>query len=441
MKDSMHIFLFSFMFSPFVGGAEIQAEKQARRLQSLGHNVVIVTMRHDRQWKRTEMLDGLPVIRVGGIYHRNGRLRIGRLGHPFIELMVFLTLWRLRQQYDIIHVMQMSSLAAVATLVCQLLHKPIIIRIQSAGPDEKHQPLIKQQGIALINHPTYKTHSSRTDGRDWNVGDLDNLALSIFGKNALMFFLRNSGAFYHVLSIRCHRYLLANGVRPEQIIYLSNGIDTEHFRPPSQRPDPATRERDIICVARLEYPKGVDVLLQAWRDLMERSALSGKNLKPRLLLVGSGTERHLLEHLSVELGIHESVEFLGLSTEVVELLQQAWAFVMPSRWEGMPNALLEAMACGLPCVATRVSGSEDVIIDNINGLLVEPEQPAEIAKALQHVIEDPLFAQQLACNARTTVENNYQFSTTLERCLNIYRYLHWHNIPILPLAGEEMRKL
>lgn len=442
MDGRMRICLLSLAFLPFVGGAELQTEKLARQVQALGHDVMIVTMRHSRQWKRTEMLDGLPIIRVGGLYRWNGRLRIGRSGYPFLELMVLLTLWRLRHQYDIIHVMQLTPLAAVAAFVCKLTRKPIIIRIQSTGPDEKQKAHIKQHGVALMGDPALETQTWRDRKKKLDqVGDLDNLALSIFGKNALLKLLRRSAAFYQVTSMRCHSYLISNGFHPEQIISIPNGIDTERFQPPSQRPDPGRPERDIICVARLEYPKGVDVLLDAWRDMMRRPAAWRKNLKPRLLLAGQGAFKPQLECLAEELGIRESVEFLGLQKDVVQLLQQAWGFVMPSRWEGMPNALLEAMACGLPCVATRVSGTEDIITHSVNGLLVEPEQPAELAAALCSLIEDPLFALQLAQNARATVLRSYQFHTTVERCLNLYRTLCSPDAPILPLAHEETRKV
>jgi glycosyltransferase involved in cell wall biosynthesis len=103
------------------------------------------------------------------------------------------------------------------------------------------------------------------------------------------------------------------------------------------------------------------------------------------------------------------------------LLQQSWGFVLSSRWEGMPNALLEAMACGIPCVATRVSGSEDIISDGINGLLVEPEQPDAMAQALRRIIEDVLFAQRLGQEGRATVVRDYQLSAVVEQCLELYR--------------------
>jgi glycosyltransferase involved in cell wall biosynthesis len=89
----------------------------------------------------------------------------------------------------------------------------------------------------------------------------------------------------------------------------------------------------------------------------------------------------------------------------------------------MPNALLEAMACGLPCIATRVSGSEDIIADGLNGILVESEQPVQIADALRCIIEDAELAHRLGLEARVTVVREYQLAQSVERCLALYRQL------------------
>jgi glycosyltransferase involved in cell wall biosynthesis len=146
-------------------------------------------------------------------------------------------------------------------------------------------------------------------------------------------------------------------------------------------------------------------------------------LKPKLRLVGDGDLRPQLERMAVELNIQDSLEFLGSRSDIVDLLQQAWGFVLPSRNEGMPNALLEAMACGLPCVATRVSGSEDVITDGLNGILVEPEEPAQLAHALRSLIEDTELAQRLGQEGRATVVREYQLVHIVQRCLELYRQL------------------
>jgi glycosyltransferase involved in cell wall biosynthesis len=144
-----------------------------------------------------------------------------------------------------------------------------------------------------------------------------------------------------------------------------------------------------------------------------------------------------MERIVTELGIQESVEFLGVRTDVVDLLQQSWAFVLPSRWEGLPSALTEAMACKLPCIAARVSGSEDVIIDGVNGLLVEPEQPVELAHALRRIIEDSNLAQRLAQEAYATVKRDYQLTTVTQHFLELYRRLLKKNEVSTITAAQE----
>lgn len=86
----------------------------------------------------------------------------------------------------------------------------------------------------------------------------------------------------------------------------------------------------------------------------------------------------------------------------------------------MPNALLEAMSCGVPSIATRVSGSEDIIEYGVNGLLIEPEQPAQMAQALRRLIEDTELAQHLAQEGHTTILSKYQLLYTAEQCLEFY---------------------
>lgn len=434
MEDHIRACLVSFQFWPRVGGAEVQAEKQARQFQALGHDVVIVTLRHERQWKRTELLDGLQVVRVGGIYKRSGALRLGRFGHLPIDIAMFFTLWRLRHRYDVLHVFQVSPLAAVAALVGKLAGKPVVISVQSTGPGDEQRA--RMQPPLMLLADTLDTPDARGSQADLDFlrvdfidiastsGDLRYMPRTAFGGQAILNFLRKSDAFYQVLSNRGYPYLISLEFRAEQIVRISNGIDSTKFRPaPELRPDPAKPERDIICVARMDYAKGIDVLVHAWGRMIREPAHWREGLKPRLRLVGTGILMQQMERIIAELGIQDSVEFLGLRADVVELLQRAWAFVLPSRWEGMPNALLEAMACGLPCVATRVSGSEDLISDGVNGLLVEPEQPAEMALALCRIIEDADLAQRMGQEAYKTVMREYQLAAVAEQCLGLYRRL------------------
>jgi len=440
VEDRIRICFVSFMFSPFVGGAEVQTEKQARQLQVLGHDVTVVTFRHYRQWKRKELLDGLPIVRVGGIYRRNGRLNIGRVGYLPNIIMMVLTLWRLRHSYDVIHAFQLSLPAA---LIGKLTHKPVILSVQSAGPDEAQRMQLDERGAVLMADTLTETFFLKVDLKDWEAGagDIGHLPRLPLGK-AMLDFLRKSNAFYQILSTRSHSYLTSHGFRAEQIVHIPGSVDTEKFQPaPERRPDPARPGREIICVARLDYAKGVDVLLHAWGRMLHEPSEWRAHLKPRLRLVGDGKLKPQMEYIVAELGIQDSVEFLGLRTDVIHLLQQSWGFALPSRWEGMSNALLEAMACGLPCVATRVSGSEDIISDGVNGLLVEPEQPAEMAKALRRIIEDTSLAQRLGQAGRATVVRDYQLITVVERCLELYRHLLTKDKTFLPFALAGRGKL
>jgi glycosyltransferase involved in cell wall biosynthesis len=435
VEDPIRICFIAFLFWPDVGGAQVRTEKQARQLQALGHDVTVVTFRHYRHWKRKEMLDGLPVVRAGGIYRRNGRLNIGRLGYLPNIIVMILTLWRLRHSYDVLHAVQLSLPAA---LIGQLIHKPVILSIQSTGPDEAQRMQLDERGAVLMADTLTETSFLKVDLKDWmaGAGDIGHFPRLPLGK-AMLGFLRKSNAFYQILSTRSYSYLTSHGFRAEQIVHIPGSVDTERFKPaPERRPDPARPERDIVCVARLDYAKGVDVLLHAWGRMLREPSEWRAHLKPRLCLAGEGVCRTQMERIVAGLGIQDSVEFLGLRTDVIDLLHQSWGFVMPSRWEGMPNALLEAMACGLPCVATRVSGSEDILADGINGLLVEPEQPAEMAQALRRLIEDSELAQRLGQAGRATVVRDYQLTTMVEQCLELYHRLLIGEKNVLPLVLE-----
>ena len=423
MEDRIRICYLTFMFSPIVGGAETRTQKQGQRLQALGHNVVVVTARHDQHWKRKEIIDGLPVIRVSGMYRPDGSLRTGRLGHLPLNLSILLTLWRLRYSYDMIHVIQLSPSAAAATLIGKLTHKPVIISIQSVGPSAE-QTLQLEKGVTLMADTLTDASFLNVNVNDWVAGDITELPQSAFGGHAILNFLRKSDSYYHILSKRSYAYITSHGFRTEQIVHIPNGVNTEEFKPAPERcPAPTCSERDIICVARMEYPKGVDVLLHAWGRMMQASDQLRVHLKPRLLLVGDGVFKPQLERIAAELGIQGSVEFLGQRRDIVDLLQKSWGFVMPSRWEGMPNALLEGMSCGLPCVATCVSGTEDIIVDGMNGLLVEPEQPAEMAVALRRIIEDTELARRLGQEGRATMLRDYQMNSIVDRYLQFYQHI------------------
>lgn len=208
--------------------------------------------------------------------------------------------------------------------------------------------------------------------------------------------------------VAVHDFLLPN----TQLI--PNGVDTKRFYPTTDTSLQDVRAYTVVCVSKLRYEKGVDVLLQAWYLVQQQVP------EARLILVGSGPIQSQLTHMAEALGIRESIEFAGLQSDVVAQLHRAGIAILPSRWEGMPNAVLEAMSCGIPCIATRVSGSEDIIQQGVNGLLVEVEDYEAMAEALLTFLNDPTLTIQCGQVARTTVEQRY----SLEHITDVYIELY-----------------
>lgn len=425
-EKTIQVCYLAFQYWPSVGGAQTQAQKQAYALHQLGQKALVVTLRHQRNWPARELDATVPVIRVGGWYRRDGTLRVGKFGHVLVDILLLWTLWRLRRDYDLIHTLQLSPLALVAIIIGKLTRKPVIAGVQSTGPHEQQIALPCDKRSAATSDASQGNRAKRSPFlyQDEIGGDIAALQANAWGGRWMLNVMRTSEAYYQILSTRSYIYLIEHDFRPERLLSLTNGVDIRQFYPVFWQKGAEVRvERCVLCVARLEYAKGVDVLLRAWSLMLRLSSNWRACLRPRLRLVGDGSLRGDLEHLAAELGILESVEFLGTRRDVAELLQHAWAFVLPSRWEGMSNALLEAMACALPCIASRVSGSEDVIEQGKNGLLVEPEQPQQLAYALRLLIENTDLARKLGWGGYETVLAHYQLPSIAQHCLAVYHYL------------------
>lgn len=180
---------------------------------------------------------------------------------------------------------------------------------------------------------------------------------------------------------------------------IHNGVFPEIL--PESHGDFATRRsKDICAVGRLDYQKGYDILLQAFVQFRRTHP------EHHLHIYGEGGARKAIERQIGELGLQEAVTLHGSVSDVMFRVVDAGMFVLPSRFEGMPNALMEAMACGLPCVAADCDfGPGELIRDGENGLLVPVEDPAALAEAMGRIANDESFARKLsenACSIRVT---------------------------------------
>ncbi len=319
------------------------------------------------------------------------------------------TVWRQRNQFDVLQVCQFSLLVLPLAIICRLAKKPMTIVVISAGADKA----TKTSGAAkLIAGPLDPNLPwLQVDGKTWIDGDLYGLKSA--GERVVGYtrsLLKQIGAVVIVLSSRMLRYLKENDFDLPGTQLIPNGVDIVRFQPLAEDINIEQRARTVVCVSKARYEKGLDVLLQAWHLVKEQQP------EAKLVIVGSGPLQKQLEQMASALEITQSVEFAGLQSDVPGQLHRGLIGILPSRWEGMPNALLEAMASGQACIATRVSGSEDLIQDSENGLLVESEDYEEMAKALVTLLADTVLAQKFGAAARATVEQSY----TLEHVLSMY---------------------
>lgn len=215
------------------------------------------------------------------------------------------------------------------------------------------------------------------------------------------------------------------GIAPEKVVTVTNGVDlaaidgaprAEGMTTLGFNPDPPL----VMTVANLRSVKGIDVLLrgigfvrQEIPDVM--FAIVGETI--------DDSYRSALLSLVEELGIEANIRFLGPSTEVFSLLKMADVFCLPSRSEGLSNALLEAMACGLPCVATDVGGNSQVVEQGKNGFLVPSEQPQLLAEQILVLLRDADLREHMGNRSRQIVQERYTVQHVVDRLAGLYEEL------------------
>jgi sugar transferase (PEP-CTERM/EpsH1 system associated) len=201
------------------------------------------------------------------------------------------------------------------------------------------------------------------------------------------------------------------GIAPSKVVVIHNGIELtgRKVRPPEPRP-----VLRAISVARLNVVKDQRTLVRAIRLVVDRRPSF------RLDLVGDGPERGALEDLRRELGLEAHVRLVGYREDVQALLQEADVFVLTSRTEGLALTLLEAMAAGLPIVATDVGGNREVVAPGETGLVVPPGSPTAVAEALLSLIDDPPRAAAMGRAGRQRVERLFDIRTMVTRYQTLY---------------------
>ncbi|WP_187232599.1 glycosyltransferase [Actinomadura sp. HBU206391] len=348
-----------------LGGTEKQVALLARGLHGQGVDVRVLVLFKGGAWESDLNAAGVPVVHLG--FHRrvSGWRMLPGNAAAFSRFVTYLR----RARPDVLHAFLYHSYVTAAP-AARLARVPVLVAGRRSLGD------YKQERRALL-----AAERAATSMTDLLVANAHSVADDT---------RRNEG------------------VRPDKLTVIYNGLPDSAFAPAV----PAAIDTDlpvVLSVANLKRYKGHRYLLDAVARLRP-------GLPCTLVLAGEGQERPALERQAGRLGI--DVRFLGARTDIDRLLARADAVVLPSLHEGMSNAVMEAMAAGLPVVASDVGGTAELLRDR--GVLVPPADAAALAAALERVLTDRSFATRLGQSARAWSRAHLHVSTMVDRHVRIY---------------------
>ena len=355
-------------FRPIACGAEMQVERLAGKLVRLGHQVAVLTQQRHPASLPFEMLNGIAVHRVDFPLSYWTYRDIGKQ---------FRFLVKNRQTYDIVHSHQCFNHAVVNTITAQWLGKKSILKIACAG----------------------------------EVGDL-NVFSQFRGFTLVQKILHQTDAVI-AISTEIEKELQDYGFPAEHIYSIPNGVDTDEFQ--RRRPFPERSKIVFLLIGRRTPQKGIDIAFRAIQALLQRGI---DNLELRLY--GLDYPEHDYRKMAQECGVQSAVRFYSYTESIHDVYHDAHCLLLPSRTEGLSNVLLEAMSLELPVIATRISGTVDVVEHEKSGILIAPEEPEALAASMEQVMMNPEMAFQLGAKARQRIIDKF----SLDRVARCYSELY-----------------
>lgn len=213
-----------------------------------------------------------------------------------------------------------------------------------------------------------------------------------------------------------------DGFAPEKLRVIHNGVDTEKFqrgRRDRERLFPSAQHQKLVVLVgnMLSDVKGHPWLIAAAPIVLREFP------NTQFVLAGDGAARAEFEAQVAKLGLQNNFMFLGRRDDVPDLLASCDIAVLPSRAEGLPNAVLEYMASGLPTIASRVGGNAELVEDDVTGLLVPPEDSEALASALGRLLREPELARRIAASGQKMATENYSFERLIRQTDALYTEL------------------
>jgi glycosyltransferase involved in cell wall biosynthesis len=376
-------------YHPVVGGVEIHARQLVRYLHAHGFGVEVVTKRIGASEGTRSQIDDVVVHRIGPAGDRRGS------GKWAILPALAATLISRRADYDVIVCVDYRGTGVAAIPVAHRFGKPVIAQGEVAG--------------VLAGADAEST--SGLEPESATIRWLKAPARAVY---------RHADAVV-CIGRDLEREAMRAGVPRDRVHYIPHGVDVTRFRPAS------AVERDelrrtlgwplgrpiVLFVGRLSIEKGVDDLIEAWRQMDRGNAL--------LVLVGPDMPNHPWDagaSARAFVGAHDladTVRFEGSVTDPAPFYRAADVFVQPSHFEALGNTALEAMASGLPVVSSGVGGLADFCIDGETAVLHEPRNTASLAAAIERALRDAALRTRIANAGRALVHDRFELNQLMAR--------------------------
>lgn len=347
-----------------MSGAEQMVREIVTRLGDK-YDITLVTGRYDKANAKTEDRPTFKLIRVG-------------IGHKQLDKLLYILLGALKVRElkpQIAHAI-MESYAGGALVLIKWLAPGVkrILTLQSGDLDDERKQ--KQLDLKLF----------------WKI-------------------IHRSPDLITAISNALAKRAQDLGVKKEKIVITPNGVDLSVILG-----EEVKVKNQVVCVARLSWEKDHQSILTAWPKVVE--AVPGATL----VFVGEGDKRTEIETQIKELGIESSVILRGLlpHPETMKEIKRSEVFICPSLAEGLGLVFVEAQACGVPPIGTRVGGIPDVIQHEENGLLIEPKNPEQISEAIIRLLKDKELANKLAKRGLETCQK-FEWQKIIEQIDNIYK--------------------
>jgi glycosyltransferase involved in cell wall biosynthesis len=376
-------------YAPEISGAGLQCRELVRQARG-AVRFTIWTTTTDSSLPRNDERDGVAVYRV--VVDPASAWSKTRALLRFTRLML-----SQRRNFSIVHLHGFSQKTMVVIVLGLLTGKRIAIKLTSVGHDDP---------------------------------------ASIRARGRVAYWCYSRARLFFGVSPRLEALYAASGLPARRFRLIPNGVDLERFRPAS--PDERRSLRAglglpvegalILFVGFFSREKCPDLLFEAWCRLIEHGDRTST-----LVMVGATrsayyeVEARLADEIRVRAarrGLTARLHFVEATPEIERYQRAADVFVLPSVREGLPNALLEAMACGTGCIATRLDGVTDTLIDDgESGLLVPARDEAALTAALAQLVSQPERARAMGARARQRIERDFGLAQTASRYLAVYREL------------------